>query len=255
VLSPLGSGSLELRQALLGGSSQLSLQTSLGAFPATWSPGAAGASSPVSAFVQQLPPSVTLTAPDASGTLTGVVTLTAVVDDDQPLSSLQFLVDGVPVGPPLRMGPFVQPWDTSTVAGSGPHIIAARATDVLGRTATSASVSVRVDNGPTISQVVAERGLTASSIRVRWSTDVLADSQVEYGTTTAYGLSTPQESTMEWTHEQQLTGLQPGTTYHLRVRSRDTLGAVATSADVTFTTPPPGAADSTVTTSPPGAPE
>jgi hypothetical protein len=77
-------------------------------------------------------------------------------------------------------------------------------------------------------------------MRVHWLTDVLADSQVEYGTTTAYGQATPLQTTMEWVHEQQLTGLQPGTTYHMRVRSRDTLGAVATSTDVTFTTPAAG---------------
>ena len=37
-------------------------------------------------------------------------------------------------------------------------------------------------------------------------------------------------------HDIQLTGLAPGTTYHFRVKSRDTNAAAATSADQTFAT-------------------
>ena len=238
VLSPLGAGSLNVRQALQGGSSQLSVQSTLGAFPALWTAGVSGSAAPLSAAVLQVPPSVMLTGQAEGSTLTGIVTLSAVVDDDVPLGSLQFLVDGQPVGAPLRSAPFSLLWDSGSVSSKGAHTLAARATDLLGRTATSAATAVGIDNGPAVSAVTADRGPTASSVRVSWSTDVLADSQVEYGPTAAYGQQTPLQADLLWSHEQELTGLQPGTTYHLRVRSRDAAGAIATSPDVTVTTPP-----------------
>jgi hypothetical protein len=209
----------------------------MAAFPATWTPGFVGASAPLSAYVQQVPPSITITGPTDGSTATAAVTLTAVVDDDVPLASLQFVIDGAPVGTPLRTAPYAFVWDSRLTPGSGSHTITARATDALGRSATSSSISIGVDNGPAIGQPVASAGLTASSLRVDWTTDVLADSQVEYGATSAYGLSTPLESRMVWNHEQQITGLAPGTTYHYRVRSRDAAGVLAISADFTFTTP------------------
>jgi hypothetical protein len=237
VLSPLGSGTLALREAQSGGSSQLSQQSTLAAFPRVWSAGLAGASAPVSAYVQQVPPSVTVIGPADGETVSDGVSLNAVVDDDVAVSVVQFLVDGVPVGPALSARPFTWTWDSHTAAGNVNHVIAARAVDALGRASVSAGVSVAVDNGPVISRVVTSPGLTASSMRVGWSTDVLGDSQVEYGPTVAYGLSTPLEPGLAWTHEQQVTGLVPGTTYHFRVRSRDAAGVLAVSPDFTFTTP------------------
>ena len=82
-------------------------------------------------------------------------------------------------------------------------------------------------------------GLTASSARINWTTDMLADAQVEFGTTTVYGSATPIDPRVGWTHEMQLTGLLPGTTYHYRVRSRDANGALATSQDSVFATADP----------------
>ena len=149
VLSP--SGALATRQASAsgtsadgtsaGGSSQLSLQGTLAAFPAAWTPGAAGASAPLAAYVQQIPPSVTVMAPNDGATLNGPVELSAVVDDDSPVTLVQFLVDGVPVGVATR-APFTLTWDSSAARTRTPHTIAARAMDALGRTATSAVVTV-----------------------------------------------------------------------------------------------------------------
>jgi hypothetical protein len=73
---------------------------------------------------------------------------------------------------------------------------------------------------------------------VSWSTDTVADAQVEFGTTTAYGRSTVLGPGRGWQHQQLLTGLVPGTTYHYRVRSRDQRGVLSISQDRTFTTLP-----------------
>jgi hypothetical protein len=237
VLSPLGTGNVNLRQALVGGSSVTSAQTSLAALPPTWTGAVAGARSPVSAYIQQIPPSVTLTGPAEGAVVTGKVQLSAVVDDDAALTRLQFLVDGVPVGAPLETPPYAATWDSSGVNPRLSHTISAQASDVLGRSSTSGFVSVQVDNGPVISGISFTPGLTPSSARVTWRTDALADGQVEFGPTLAYGASTPIDTRADWRHDMQLTGLLPATQYHYRVRSRDANAALAVSADQVFFTP------------------
>jgi hypothetical protein len=239
VLAPIGSGGLTIRDAGRGGSSLLSRQETLAAFPMTWSSGTATSRSPMSVHVQQVPPSVTLTGPADGAVVTGRVPLSAVVDDDAPIARVQFYVDGLPVGLPLASAPFTVTWDSSTSDSKLPHTITAQATDMLGRSATSAMLSVQVDNGPIISGIGVSLGLTATSARIAWRTDVLSDAQVEFGPTVGYGSSTPVNPRGGWSHEVQLTGLTPGTTYHYRVRSRDVNGVLAVSQDATFATPEP----------------
>jgi len=239
VMAPIGSGGLIVRDAGHGGSSLLSRQETLAAFPLAWTSGAPTARSPMSVQVEQVPPAVTLTGPADGAIVTGSVTLSTVVDDDAPLARVQFYVDGLPVGPPLVAAPYSVIWDSSTADARVPHTIVARATDVLGRSGASGMVGVQVDNGPIISGIGVSLGLTASSARVVWATDVVSDAQVEFGPTLGYGSSTPVDPRIGWSHEAQLTGLAPGTAYHYRVRSRDANGAMAFSPDATFATPEP----------------
>lgn len=56
---------------------------------------------------------------------------------------------------------------------------------------------------------------------VSWNTAVRSDSQIEYGPTNAYGSTTSLAPTAVTAHAVSLSGLVPGTAYHLRVRSRD----------------------------------
>lgn len=70
---------------------------------------------------------------------------------------------------------------------------------------------------------------------VTWTTNVAADSQVEYGLTVAFGSSSPLVSAAVTDHAVTLTGLTAGTAYHYRVRSQ--VGStIAYSADKQFTT-------------------
>jgi hypothetical protein len=239
ILSPLGSGTLNLRQAASGGSSISSAQTSLAAFAQPFAVGIAGARSPLAAYVQQVPPAITLTGPLDGSLVTGQAQLSAVVDDNATVTQLQFYVDGVAVGAPLASAPYSLTWNTVGLNASLPHTVSARATDAMGRSSSSGNVTVQVDNGPTISNVAVAPGLTASSARITWSTNVPADGQVEYGLTTAYGLTTPVDDVADVRHDMQLTGLSPGAAYHYRVRSRDAAGAPAVSADGTLFTSSP----------------
>ena len=94
---------------------------------------------------------------------------------------------------------------------------------------------------PLISNIQVDTGATTSTIT--WTTDELADSQVNYGTTASYGTNSL-DSTKTLSHSIFLSSLVPNTTYHYRVVSADAAGNSAASTDLTFktlkdnTTPP-----------------
>src|SRR5207249_8319966 len=75
-----------------------------------------------------------------------------------------------------------------------------------------------------------------------------------YGLTTAYGSATVLNVSLITAHSQALSSLAAGTLYHYRVKSRDAVGNLAISGDVTFTTlAPPDATSPTVSMTPPAA--
>ena len=91
---------------------------------------------------------------------------------------------------------------------------------------------------PVISNI-AVSGVNQNGANVSWTTDEPADTQVEYGATTAYGLSTSLNSSLTTSHTQVVSGLNAGVTYHYRVKSRDAAGNLRVSGDQTFATPSP----------------
>lgn len=88
---------------------------------------------------------------------------------------------------------------------------------------------------PVITQTGASN-ITSTMVTISWQTDELADSQVEYGLTSAYGASSPLDATPAFLHAVNLFNLQANTTYHYRVKSKDAAGNLAVSDDFTFTT-------------------
>jgi Purple acid Phosphatase, N-terminal domain len=83
---------------------------------------------------------------------------------------------------------------------------------------------------------ISTSSLATNSAVVSWQTNKPSDSQVEYGTTTAYGSMTTLDGTRVPNHSQTLTNLQPATTYQFRVRSRDEGGSTVLSSNFAFTT-------------------
>ena len=99
------------------------------------------------------PPSITMTQPTQTGYVSGVVKLRAKALDNFGVTSVQFKVDGSPVGVPATLDPFATLWDTTGVP-PGQHSISAVATDAAGNQTESApvtvnlsSMDVQVDNG------------------------------------------------------------------------------------------------------------
>lgn len=93
-------------------------------------------------------------------------------------------------------------------------------------------------SGVVISNVQAT-GVTASAATIQWATNLSSDSQVIYGTTTAYGSQTTVNPTLETSHSASLAGLTASTIYHYKVRSAASGGSAVESPDYTFTTSAP----------------
>src|SRR5438093_1036004 len=94
----------------------------------------------------------------------------------------------------------------------------------------------------------------SSAATVTWTTDEASDSQVEYGATSAYGQMSVLASVLVSSHSVGLSGLSASTLYHYRVKSRDAVGNLAVSGDITFTTlAPPDTTSPTVSLTAPAA--
>jgi Bacterial Ig domain len=90
-------------------------------------------------------PSVAVTSPPERATVTGVTLLDAFASDDVGVTSVEFLLDGVSLGPPLTAAPWSFEWDSTSVP-IGIHEIQARAKDAAGHTTTSAVRLISVHN-------------------------------------------------------------------------------------------------------------
>ena len=91
---------------------------------------------------------------------------------------------------------------------------------------------------PSISGVAASN-ITTTSAMVNWNTNEPADTQVEYGLTTSYGLKTTTlNSSLVTAHVTSLAGPTANTTYYYRVRSKDSANNLAVGIDGTFSTAP-----------------
>src|SRR5881296_1937266 len=204
-------------------------------------------------LIDTTPPTVSMTAPAAGSTVSGTVTISASATDNMGVVGVQFKLDGANLGAEVTAAPYSTSWNT-TLGANGSHTLTAVARDAAGNTATSAAVSVTVSNAvPDITPPSAS-GITSSSATISWTTDEASDSQVEYGTSTAYGSVTALNASLVTAHSQALSGLSASTLYHYRVKSRDAVGNLAVSGDGTFTTlAPPDTTPPTVSITAPAA--
>jgi hypothetical protein len=156
IMSPVGAGTVKYRDKTTGTASQASAQTNLSALPGTWSSGANFANAPMSAYAAQVngtppppdttPPTASLTAPASGATVSGnAVTVSASASDNVGVTSVQFLLDGAPLGAPVTTLPYSIAWDTTAVA-NGSHALSAQAKDAAGNVGTATATSVTVSN-------------------------------------------------------------------------------------------------------------
>jgi hypothetical protein len=180
-------------------------------------------------------PSVALTAPSNGATVSGSsVTLTANASDTTAVASVQFEVDGTDIGSAITASPYTTTWNSKSVS-DGSHTLYAVADSTSGNYATS-SVRISVRNNPPVITSISSGSPTPYSATITWTTDEPATSQVNHGTTTAYGTASS-SAALVTSHSIALTGLTASIPYHFQVESVDGQGNTATSSDQTFTTP------------------
>jgi hypothetical protein len=113
-------------------------------------------------------------------------------------------------------------------------------------TSAAATVSVTssvADTVPPVITAISASSVTTSGVTISWNTDEPSDTQVEYGATVAYGVTSTRNPSMVTGHSVAFGGLTSNTLYHFRVRSADAAGNLAASGDFSFTTA--SAADTT----------
>jgi len=121
-------------------------------------------------------------------------------------------------------------------APDGSKTVWAKYRDRAGNESVPAPGSIILDTTfPTISGI-AVSNLGTTTADVSWQTSEPASRQVDYGTTTSYGQSSPLGSDPLASHLVTLGGLAPGTNYHFRVRSSDPAGNTTVSSDGAFWT-------------------
>jgi hypothetical protein len=103
--------------------------------------------------------------------------------------------------------------------------------------ANSTFTTTSVVSSPPVITNVATTNLTGTSVTVTWTTDQPSSSQINYGTTTAYGSSTTLDPTLVTAHSETITGLTAGTAYDFDVTSTTAASLSTTSPNSTFSTP------------------
>lgn len=90
-------------------------------------------------------PTITLTAPSASSTVSGTIPVTATASDNTAVTGVQFFVDSNPVGAEDTSSPYEVTWDTTTTTNAS-HTITAQARDAAGNIGQASAVVVTVSN-------------------------------------------------------------------------------------------------------------
>jgi len=105
---------------------------------------------------------------------------------------------------------------------------------------TGGTFTVKDTRAPVITSGPEVMSVTSTGTVIQWETNERSFGRVEYGTTTAYGMS-EKIGVRNFQQIAALSGLDPETTYHFRIGATDSSGNGPTySKDFTFTTEPGG---------------
>ena len=86
-----------------------------------------------------------ITAPETGDTVAGIVSISSSVTSSHPVTSVQYYLNGLPLGAAQTVSPYTLSWDTKT-ANNGLNTLTAVATDNTNAQATSDPVIVNVSN-------------------------------------------------------------------------------------------------------------
>jgi len=190
---------------------------------------------PVTFTISSTGVSTSITSPANGATVSGTVTVTATATSTAGIASVQFYLDGSPLGSAATSSPYSISWNTASSTNAS-HTLYALATDNNSNTATSTSIAVTVANAsaaPVIANISVS-GITTDNATVGWTTNLAATTTIDYGTSVSYGSSV--NDTNQTTGDSlTLSGLSANTIYHFAIIAYAN-GTSTASGDNTFTT-------------------
>ncbi|HEV7453908.1 MAG TPA: Ig-like domain-containing protein, partial [Candidatus Saccharimonadales bacterium] len=177
------------------------------------------------------PPTVSLASPANNSLLSGTTPVAANASDQSGISNVTFYVDGAQVAQ-LTGTPYTFAWDTTTAA-EGSHQIYAIASDTVGNSAQTTTITVNVHNQAPGVALTTPTGTVSGSVTLGATTsDTYGVTSVKYyygSTLIGAGGSAPQYN-LAWNTLSISNG-----TYQLTAVATNTAGISATSAPVSVT--------------------
>ena len=178
-------------------------------------------------------PTVAITAP--TGTLSGIVTVSANASDNVGVAGVQFYLDGALLGTEDTTTPYSVSWNTTTATNAS-HTLLARARDAAGNITNSAPLTVTVSNPDTTAPTVA---ITAPTGTLSGIVTVSANASDNVGVAgvvfSVDGVALGNEDTTSPYSITWDTTAAANGTHTLLARARDTAGNLGNSAPVTVT--------------------
>jgi hypothetical protein len=194
------------------------------------------------------PPTVSLTAPGNSATVSGNVTIAASASDNVGVSRVEFYGNGVLLSA-TNVAPYSYNWNTTLVA-NGSYTLVAKSYDTAGNVGQSGNVTVIVNN-PVPDTIAPTVSISApvNSATVSGTTSITSSASDNVGVTKVEcyvnGALQTTDTASPYTFSWNTTAVTNGI-YILTVKAYDAAGNVGQSANVTVTVnnpvapPPPG---------------
>ena len=106
--------------------------------------------------VDTTPPTTSITAPANGATVSATVSVTASATDNVGVTRVEFYLDGT-LKSTSTTSPYTWSWDTTTATNAS-HSLVSKAYDAAGNVGTSATITVTVSNGGSITQLLGNPG-------------------------------------------------------------------------------------------------
>ena len=191
-------------------------------------------SASVAVTVDNIAPTIAMTAPASGSTVAGTLSVSANASDNLGVAGVQFKLDGANLGAEDTSAPYSISWNTTGASG-GSHTLTALARDAAGNVTTSGSVVVTVDNtAPTTALTAPQNGATVN--RTVTVTATASDSGGVAGVQFKLDGADlgAEDTTAPYSVDWDTTGAANGS-HTLTATARDTAGNRATSGAVAVT--------------------
>ena len=223
--APLGVAITSAPYVLSWNSTSASNATHMVSAAATDAAGNLSTAAPISVTVDNQAPSGSVVINGGSSLVntTAVTLALSAADNSGTVALMRFSNDGISFSTPQAYATAAA-W--TLTAGDGAKTVYAEFSDPVGNWSAAFTGSITLHSVPP--------AIVANTMTIVWATDEPATSQVEYGTTLAYGSSTPLDPALLTSHSVVLTGLVPQTSYYYRLHSRDAAGNEKISANGQF---------------------